>query len=124
MDDNKKELKDYSPVELRAVAAYAAAQKNKDNKADILSQKFGIDAGDKISIQLGYMPSYDGVEEQVLATEHIFDGTRANCLTFPHIKPFYYDDDTPARDFTLVLDLEYTYNENASTDIMVHCANT
>jgi hypothetical protein len=70
------------------------------------------------------MPSYEGVEEQVLATEHIFDGTKDNCLTFPDIKPFYYDDSTPAKDFTLVLDFEYIYNADAATDIMVHCANT
>lgn len=70
--------------------------------------------GDYIDIQMGNLPTYNGVEEVEILSNYIFDGTAAKCVN-SGIKLFESD-----TNWTLAIDFEFKYSDS-STANLVNC---
>lgn len=93
-------LHEMRPVEIYAVVKSGNASKYFENE-------------DYIDIKLGYNPSYEGVEEVVLAEEAVFDGTNAIDTGIA-----LFDED---KDWTIYIDFEFDYVTSTDEQVLMGC---
>ena len=103
--NNGNDITTLTPTEIYALIS------NKGTNADVFAQAFTTK--DSVDLQLGYIPTYSNISEEVLAQERHFDGTAGYDTGIS-----LFDED---KDFTLVLDFEYENFSSASPQVLAGC---